>query len=72
MIEFCQKYSILLHHSSPYYPQGNGLGESSNKSLVKVIKKTLEDHKRSWNTHLIHTIWENKVSPKRSTSKSPF
>ena len=25
MIDFCQKYQILLHHSTPYYPQGNGL-----------------------------------------------
>lgn len=25
MIEFCQKYQITLHHSTHYYPQGNGL-----------------------------------------------
>jgi len=72
MIKFCQKYSILLHHSTPYYPQGNGLAESSNKSLVKVIKKTFEEHKKSWDSHLIHVIWENRVSPKRSIGKSPF
>jgi len=47
MIEFFQKYQILLHHSTPYYPQGNGLAESSNKSLVKVIRKTLADHIKS-------------------------
>jgi len=72
MIEFCQKYKILLHHSTPYYPQGNGLAESSNKSLVRVIKKTLEDHKKSWESHLIYVIWENRIAPKRSTGKSPF
>jgi len=27
VIDFCQKYQILLHHSTPYYPQGNGLVE---------------------------------------------
>ena len=52
MIEFFQKYQILLHHSTPYYPQGNGLAKSSNKTMVKVIKKTLEDHKKSWESHL--------------------
>ena len=72
MIEFCQKYSILLHHSTPYYRQGNGIAESSNKSLLKFNKKTLEDHKKSWDSHLIHAIWVNKVSPKRSIGKSPF
>lgn len=28
MIELCQKYQIYLHHSTPYYPQGNGVAES--------------------------------------------
>ena len=40
--------------------------------LVKVIKKTLEDHKRSWDSHLIYALWANKILPKRSTGKSPF
>jgi len=39
MIEFCHKYKITLGHSTTYYPQGNGLAESSNKSLVNIIKK---------------------------------
>jgi len=47
MIEFCKKYHIMLHHSTPNFPQGNGLRESSNKILVKVIKKTLADHKKA-------------------------
>ena len=72
MIEFCQKYQVLLHHSTPYYPQGNGLTVSLNKGLVKVIKKTLEDHKRSWNNHVIYALWDNKNSLKRSIGKSPF
>lgn len=72
MIEFCQKYSIMLHHSTSYYSQGNGLAKSFNKRLVKVIKKTLKDHKKSWGSHLIHAICENRFSPKRSIGKSPF
>jgi hypothetical protein len=38
MIEFCSKYHITLGHSTAYYPEGNGLAESSNKSLVNIIK----------------------------------
>ena len=71
MIKFFQKYQILLHHSIPYYPQGNGLIESSNKSPMKVIKKTLADHKKSWDSHLIYAVWENRITLKRSTGKSP-
>jgi len=72
MIDFFHKYQILLHHSTTYYPQGNGLAESSNKGLVKVIKKTLVDHKKSWDSHLIYVVWENRIAPKRSTGKYPF
>ena len=41
MIDFCNKYNIHLGHSIAYYPQGNGLTESSNKSLTRTIKKLL-------------------------------
>ena len=45
MVELCHKYQITLGHSMAYYPQGNGLAESSNKILVNIIKKLLEDNK---------------------------
>jgi len=41
MTNFCHKYHITLGHSTAYYPQGNGLAESSNKSLINIIKKAL-------------------------------
>ena len=43
LVEFCYKYHITLGNSVAYYPQGNGLAESSNKSLVNIIKKLLEE-----------------------------
>ena len=46
MIDFCHKYHITLSHSTAYYPQGNGLAEYSNKSLVNIIKKLLEYNKK--------------------------
>jgi len=50
MIGFFNKYS--LGHSIAYYPQGNGVVESSNKSLVNIVKKLLEDDKKTWNKKL--------------------
>lgn len=41
MISFCHKYHVTFGHSIAYYPQGNGLAESSNKSLINIIKKVL-------------------------------
>jgi transposase InsO family protein len=45
MIDFCNKYSIKFVHSTPYYPQGNGLADSYNKRLIRIIKKLLSENK---------------------------
>ena len=55
-----------------YYPQGNGLVESSNKSLVRIIKKLLEYNKKSWHTKLKYALWANKINTKRAIGMSPF
>ena len=72
MINFCHKYHISLNHSTAYYPHGNGLAESSNKSPVRIIKKLLEDNKRAWNTKLKYDLWADRISTKRAIGMSPF
>jgi len=42
LVDMCDSMGIKLVHSTSYYPQGNGLAESSNKSLIRIIKKMLE------------------------------
>ena len=71
-MKFCNDYNIILSHSIAYYPQGNGLVESSNKSLIRTIKKLLQDNKKSWNTKLVFALWANRVSTKKSIGTSPF
>jgi hypothetical protein len=61
-----------LIHSTPYYPQGNGLAESSNKSLIKIIKRLLEDNKKAWDSKLKFSLWADRVTTKRSLGLSPF
>ena len=72
MINFCHKYHISLNHSTSYYPRGNRLAESSNKSLVRIIKKLLEDNKRAWHTKLKYALWADRISTKREIGMSPF
>lgn len=40
-ISLCQKFNIIIGHSTTYYPQGNGLAKSSNKTMVRVLKKII-------------------------------
>jgi hypothetical protein len=45
---------------------------SSNKTLVRIIKKLLQDNKKAWHKKLIHALWDNIITPKRSITNSPF
>jgi hypothetical protein len=46
--EFVDSYGIKLLNSSLYYAQANVQVESSNKTLVKLVKKKIEDNPRRW------------------------
>jgi hypothetical protein len=72
MVNFGQKYNIVLGHSTAYYPQGNGLVESSNKSLMTIIKKVLTENKKDWYVHLKYALWANQIGIKKSIGMSPF
>jgi transposase InsO family protein len=72
LIKFSEQYEISLIHSTPYYPQGNGLAESFNKSLINLIKKLLEDNKRAWDSKLKFSLWADRVTTERSLDVSPF
>ena len=72
LVDMCESMGIQLVHSTSYYPQGNGLAESSNKSLVRIIKKLLEDNKKNWDSKLKFALWADKVTNKKSIGNSPF
>eukprot|EP00253_Pinus_taeda_P011220 PITA_11220 len=72
LVEMCDSMGIKLIHSTSYYPQGNGLAESSNKSLIRIIKKLLEDNKKNWDSKLKYALWADRVTIKKSTGNSPF
>ena len=46
--------------------------ESSNKRLVRITKKLLEDNKKAWHAKLKFALWADKVSTKKSIGTSPF
>jgi transposase InsO family protein len=44
--EFAESYKIKLLNSSAYYAQANCQAESSNRTLIKLVKKKIEDNPR--------------------------
>ena len=58
--------------SSNYYPQGNGLVESSKKNLIRIMKRKIEDNQRVWHSKLMTALWADRITPKRAIGNSPF
>jgi hypothetical protein len=70
--EFVDSYGIKLLNSSPYYAQANGQAESSNNTLVKLIKKKIEDNPRRWHEVLSEALWAHRISRHGATKVTPF
>lgn len=65
-------HNIYLSTSSNYYPQGNGLAESSNKNLIRIMRRTIEDNQRAWHKRLKTALWADRITPQRLIGNSPF
>jgi hypothetical protein len=72
LTQFLVKLGVKHFTSSAYYPQGNGQAESTNKNLVRIIKRLIEDKPRQWHTLLTYTLWADRTTTKVSTGCTPF
>jgi len=48
------------------------LVESSNKNVIQIIRKTIGDNKRTWDSCLKYALWADKITKKHATDNSPF
>ncbi|XP_057853361.1 uncharacterized protein LOC131063526 [Cryptomeria japonica] len=69
---FYYEHQITLSHSSDYFPQGNGLAESSNKNLVAIMKKLVDDNAQNWHKMLYEALWADRITPKRAIGMEPY
>jgi hypothetical protein len=70
--DFVNSYGIKLLNSSSYYAQANGQAKSSNRILVKLIKKKIEDNPKRWHEVLSEALWAHRFSRHGATKVTPF
>ncbi|XP_075106935.1 uncharacterized protein LOC142179934 [Nicotiana tabacum] len=70
--EFLHKWYIKRILSTPYHLVGNGQAESSNKSILNIMKKKLKDAKGLWPEILPEILWAYRTTPKTSTVETPY
>ncbi|GLJ26651.1 hypothetical protein SUGI_0518290 [Cryptomeria japonica] len=70
--ELCEKFHIQHRFSTPYYPQGNGQAEASNKNILRILKKTINDVGCDWHVQLNPTLWAYRTSIRTPTGATPY
>jgi transposase len=70
--DFAKSLWIKLLNSSPYYVQANGQVESSNKLLIRLIKKNITEQPKRWHEVLSEALWAHRVSRHGATKVTPF
>jgi hypothetical protein len=72
LTKFSLDKGIMIKYSANYYPRGNGVAESTNKNLVRILKKTVTDNQRNCHNQLHNALWADRVMPKEDVGKSPY
>ena len=72
MEELCTSLCIHHHFSIPYFPQGNGQVEATNKTLLKILKKVVNDSSRDWHLQINLALWAYRTSFRTSTGTNPY
>jgi hypothetical protein len=70
--KFTADMGIKLIRSSLYYAQANGQAEAYNQSLIKLIKRKIDEHPRRWHEVLSEALWAYRVSCHGATRTSPY
>ena len=56
LIEFANDKGMKLHYYANYYPQGNGLVESTKKNIIRNLKKTVIENQIGWHIALPNAL----------------
>jgi len=70
--EFAIGMGIKVLNSSPYYAQANGQARASNKGIIKLIKRKIEENPKRWHTLLDEALWSYRMACHGSTKVSPY
>jgi len=70
--EFAIGMGIKVLNSSPYYAQANRQVKASNKGIIKLIKRKIEENPRRWHTLLNEALWSYRMACHGLTKVSPY
>jgi hypothetical protein len=70
--KFTTDVGIKLIRSSLHYAQANEQDEASNQSLIKLVKRKIDEYPRRWHKILSEVLWAHRISCHEATKTSPY
>ncbi|GMP82090.1 hypothetical protein CsSME_00036554 [Camellia sinensis var. sinensis] len=65
-------FQIKQHKSIPYYPQGNGQAGATNKTIIRILSKMMDEAGGTWFERLLVALWAYRTSKRKPTHATPF
>ncbi|MCO5603381.1 hypothetical protein L7F22_057531 [Adiantum nelumboides] len=62
LTEVCEELHILHRHSTPYYPQSNGLVEKANGIIARITRKMVKNKTKLWDDFLDGALWAYRTT----------
>ncbi|XP_059436575.1 uncharacterized protein LOC132169575 [Corylus avellana] len=69
---WCAGLHVRQYFSSLGHPQANGQVEAMNKTIFKILKKKLGQHKGEWSENLPEVLWAYRTTRRTPTEETPF
>ena len=70
--EICNILGVKKTHTTPYHPQGNGMVERFNRTLLDMLSTTVGKHPSNWEQNIRRVCLAYNSSVHASTRFSPF
>ena len=68
--DLCKVFKVTKSHTTPYHPQGDGLVERMNRSLLNLLR-TFVEKEGGWEQHLQLLLYIYRTTKHASTGLSP-
>ncbi|MCO5547997.1 hypothetical protein L7F22_001453 [Adiantum nelumboides] len=72
LTEVYEELRILHRHSTPYYPQSNGLVEKADGIIAGIIRKMVKNKTKLWDDFLDGALWAYRTTYNKATEFTPF
>jgi Integrase core domain len=67
-----EQFNIDWRFSSIYNPRANGLAEAFNKTLINIMKKTVDSNQRDWDNRLHEALWAYRTTYRTPRQATPY